>query len=112
MDLSHAAAEIRAVLPDLELSGVQWTSYKVDRIEAASAGRRPDDVSVAGEGNVLAAWPTKLALAPRLAQRIAAELGSPNAPPGAGAGSEFDDWPRPEVALAPWETQQQWFTDV
>jgi glycerol-3-phosphate dehydrogenase len=110
--LAHAVAEIRAVLPDLDLVGVEWSSYRIDRAEAASSGRRPDDVSVAGAGNVLACWPTKLALVPRLAEQIAATLDSPEATPGRGAGPEFDDWPRPEVALAPWETQQQWFTDV
>jgi glycerol-3-phosphate dehydrogenase len=110
--LAHAAAEIRAVLPDLDLDGVEWSSYRIDRAEAESSGRRPDDVSVAGTGNVFACWPTKLALVPRLAQRIAATLRCPEATPGRGAGPEFDDWPRPEIALAPWETQQQWFTDV
>ncbi|MHC4218635.1 MAG: FAD-dependent oxidoreductase [Planctomycetota bacterium] len=107
--LALGAAEIRAVLPDLDLTGVEWAAYRVDRAEAAAAGRRPDDVSIAAAGNVLAAWPTKLAFAPRLAERIVAALPVPGAPP---AGPEFDDWPRPEVALAPWETQQQWSTDV
>jgi glycerol-3-phosphate dehydrogenase len=110
--LAHAAREIRAVLPDLDLAGVEWSSYRVDRAEAAAAGRRPDDVAVARAGNVLAVWPTKLALVPRLAHRVAATLASPQAPPGQGAGPQFDDWPRPEVAPAPWETKQQWTTDV
>jgi glycerol-3-phosphate dehydrogenase len=110
--LAHAAAEIRAVLPGLDLGGVEWSSYRVDRAEAESAGRRPDDVTVAGAGNVLVCWPTKLALVPRLVQQIAAKLPSPEATPGRGAGPEFDDWPRPEIAPAPWETQQQWFSDV
>jgi glycine/D-amino acid oxidase-like deaminating enzyme len=107
--LDHAAAEVRAVLPDLDPTGVEWASYRVDRAEALSGGRRPDDVYVARTGNVVVAWPTKLALAPRLAERIAAGLTPPQAPP---AGDELDPWPRPEVAPAPWETQTQWYTDV
>jgi glycerol-3-phosphate dehydrogenase len=110
--IRYAAAEIRTVLPDLDLAGVEWSSYRVDRAEAAAAGRRPNDVSVVGEGNVLVAWPTKLALVPRLALRIAAGLAVPDSPPGRGAGDTFDDWPRPEVAAAPWETEQQWYADV
>jgi glycerol-3-phosphate dehydrogenase len=110
--LAHAAAEIRAVLPDLDLGGVEWSSYRIDRAEAGSSGRRPDDVSVAAAGNVLACWPTKLALVPRLAGQIASRLPPPDVMRGRGAGPEFDGWPRPEVAPAPWETQQQWFTDV
>jgi glycerol-3-phosphate dehydrogenase len=110
--LAHAAREIRVVLPDLDLAGVEWSSYRVDRAEAASAGRRPDDVSVVRAGNVLAIWPTKLALVPRLAQRVAATLAAPQTAAGEGARPRFDDWPRPEIAPAPWETQQQWTTDV
>jgi glycerol-3-phosphate dehydrogenase len=107
--LAHAAAEVRAVLPDLDTAGVEWAAYRVDRAEAAASGRRPEDVSVVGGGNVVVAWPTKLALVPRLAERIVGDLAPPQGLPAVGVP---DDWPRPEVAPAPWETQQQWFTDV
>ncbi|MHC4209035.1 MAG: FAD-dependent oxidoreductase [Planctomycetota bacterium] len=111
--LARAATEIRAVLPDVHLDGVEWSSYRVDRAEGASSGRRPDDVCVARAGNVYACWPTKLALVPRLAERVAAKLQAPNTDaPCRAAAPEFEGWPRPEIAPAPWETQQQWFTDV
>jgi hypothetical protein len=107
--LAHAAAEIRGVLPDLDLAGVEWASYRIDRAEGASSGRRPHDVTVERRGDVIVAWPTKLALAPRLAERVRAMLGEP----AGGAGTlDTGSWPRPAIAPAPWETKQQWFRDL
>ncbi len=108
--LRHAAAQVRAALPGLELGEVEFSAYRVDRAEAAASGHRPSDVYVGGRGNVLVAWPTKLALVPRLAHRIAAELDFPT--PGRDGAAELDGWPRPEPAQPPWEWQQQWTTDV
>ena len=109
--VAHALKEIQAVLPGLELGEVQWSTYRIDRAEAAAAGRRPEDVSIIHDGNVITAWPTKLALVPKLAESIVSLLGEPGA-------TEEDylhgvaPWPRPEIALPPWETTQQWFDDV
>jgi len=110
--LRHGAGEIRATLPGLDLGGVEFSSYRIDRAEAAASGNRPDDVSVAAEGNVIVAWPTKLALLPRLAERIVAILACPDTPAETGPGAVFEDWPRPEIAEAPWECQTSWTSDV
>ena len=109
--VAHARKEIQAVLPGIELGKVQWSTYRIDRAEAAAAGRRPEDVSILHDGNVITAWPTKLALVPKLAESIVSLLGEP------GATEEdylhgVEPWPHPEVALPPWETTQQWFDDV
>jgi hypothetical protein len=63
-------------------------------------------------GNVYACWPTKLALVPRLAERVAAGLAAPSTASCRAAAPELEGWPRPEIAPSPWETQQQWSTDV
>lgn len=110
--MRHGAEEIRAVLPGVDLGGVEFSSYRIDRAEAASSGTRPDDVSVAREGNVIVAWPTKLALVPRLAERIVGILECPETPPDTDHGVVFEDWPRPEIAQAPWECQAAWTSDV
>lgn len=107
--LARGAAEIRAVLPDLDLGGVEWASYRVDRAEGAASGRRPHDSTVERRGDVIVAWPTKLALAPRLADRIRGML---DAPAQDTDGLDTASWPRPSIAQAPWETQQQWFRDL
>lgn len=102
--IAHAKAELEAVLPGLDLSGVEWSSYRADRAEAATRGnRRPETVQILQEANILTAWPTKLVLAPKLAEELVARMDSPAEP------SDFDakqlaGWPRPEVALPPWET--------
>ena len=67
-----------------------------------------NDVVATTQGNVTVAWPTKLALAPRLAERIADGL----PPPAGHPPLDTKSWPRPEIAQPPWERQGQWFTDV
>jgi len=109
--IRRGADEIRAVLPDLDLGGVEWATYRIDRVEAAR-GRRPDDVSVIAINNVIVAWPTKLALVPRLAERIA-QMVTGSIQPGRHPGAEpLDRWPRPDLATPPWETQEQWSSDA
>ncbi len=108
---AHARGELEAVLPGVDLSGAEWASYRVDRAEAAAGGRRPEDVSILHEGNLITAWPTKLALAPRLAERVASLVG----PPEGGVRnpqSGLDGWPRPAVAAPPWETVRSWSSGI
>ncbi|MCA9245394.1 MAG: hypothetical protein KDA32_15675, partial [Phycisphaerales bacterium] len=74
-----------------------------------TGGLRPDDAQVVGPsgGNVLTVWPTKLALVPRLAELILAQL--PEADPARRiCGPIGADFPRPMVALAPWDAAEQW----
>lgn len=107
-----AKVEIEATVPGIELSGVEWSTYRVDRAEGITpGGTRPETVQVVREGNVLTAWPTKLALAPLLAERVAESL----APFHSGSTVDWavlDDWPRPEIACPPWETARNWLTDA
>jgi len=109
--ISHARSELAACIPGLELRGSQMATYRVDRAEAATAaGQRPDDVQVIQDANVFTAWPTKLALAPRLAERIIAILPPPS--PAAAANElarAIAQCPTPPVALPPWEEAKTWF---
>ena len=109
--IRRGAAEIRAVLPDLDLDNVEWATYRIDRAEAAEGGR-PDDASVTAVNNVVVAWPTKLALVPRLAQRISELVAGPARPGRPPAAVTPDRWPRPGLAKPPWETQEQWSSDA
>jgi glycerol-3-phosphate dehydrogenase len=101
--VDHAANELRAVLPALNLADIEWSTYRVDRAEGATDdGNRPETIQVLCAGNVTTGWPTKLALAPILAEEIASRI-----QPAAGR-VDFDPvalaaWPRPEVAPYPWE---------
>ncbi len=108
--IQHAQRELREILPGVDFATAQWSTYRVDRAEpATSSGIRPDDAVVHIRGNVFAAWPTKLALAPRLAERVLAECVAVHDTARADdVSAYFAKWPRPEVALPPWECQQQW----
>jgi len=106
--IEFAAQELADILPGFELGDVEWASYRVDRAERRTGGGlRPDDAQCATDrdSNVITAWPTKLALAPRLADLVVEALPTP--------ALRFDEsivesWPRPVVALPPWEITRTW----
>jgi hypothetical protein len=102
--VSKAADELEAVLPGIDLRGTDWATYRVDRAEGSVAGgKRPDDVQLTREGNVLTCWPTKLALVPELARAVACQV-EPSDASVLFPGEVIREWPRPAVAAAPWET--------
>ena len=104
--LRVAATELAAVLPGLDLDAhedVAWSSYRVDRAERkTSSGWRPDDAEVfeAAPG-LLVAWPTKWALAPRLAAAVLDLISVPAAKTTPFVAPA--DFARPRVASFPWE---------
>ena len=108
--IAHASRELAEVLPGLDLVPLQATSYRVDRAEATEGGRRPETQSLLVDGNTITAWPTKLALAPALAEQVAGALDHLPSPAVAGVSVDLEtiDWPRPEVARPPWETATDW----
>jgi hypothetical protein len=113
--IAHARGETLASIPGLSTAEFEWTTYRADRAEAASGGRRPEDASARVEGDVITAWPTKLALAPHLADLIA-DVVCRNPEPAPGCADEvtaqLEGWPAPVVARAPWETSGQWVADA
>lgn len=107
--IRHARSELSAVLPSVKFNGVEGATYRVDRAEKRlPGGVRPDNVAIIRDGNIITAWPTKLALVPELARRIIEML----PPPTCSLSDVAHDWPRPSIALPPWETQTTWFSDL
>ncbi len=107
--LRLAREEASRLLPGTDLSGVQGTTFRVDRAEGrGEAGNMPGDVTVLREGDVVTAWPTKLVLAPRLVERVMDLLRT-----SAHSGQEGAwraqvvalDWPAPPVAPLPWDRE-------
>ncbi len=106
--ICHTARELQEVLPAISLEGTEFMTYLTTRAEQNSKGRRPADISILKENNIFTCWPTKLAFAPRLATEITKLFEK----------SELKDieieslntWPRPQVALPPWESDQPWTT--
>ena len=64
-------------MPWIDLAGAEWSTMRVDRAEPKTeSGARPPGAYCEKVGeNVMVAWPTKLALAPDLADGVMAGLG-------------------------------------
>jgi len=93
------------LMPWVDLDGADWFTIRADRAEPqTSGGTRPPGAYCDAEGNIVTAWPNKLALAPDLADQVAALPGPPVKRPG-GDGLPGSDLPlpRPDIALPPWD---------
>ncbi len=106
--IASARHEFQSLLPWLDLTDAAWSSHQVERVEGLQADRRrPDQPVISGHGNVLFAWPTKLALAPRLAAMLLDEL-----PPPAASGTSdlgrLAQLPAPALAKPPWDEARLW----
>ena len=98
-----AQQELGELLPWIDLSGAQWRTLRIERAEPAQSGLvRPDNAFLAAQGNLLIGWPTKLALAPDLADRVLASLARDGIQPGDCPA--LPSLPRPVVAPAPWDS--------
>lgn len=107
--IRRCRAELLGVLPGLSLDECEWATYRADRAEGRTAGGgRPEDVVVVRDGAVITAWPTKLALAPRLAGRVT-ELAGPARGSASPAGA-LSGWPAAEVGAPVWESSR-WVAD-
>ncbi len=103
----HAAKKLmRTLLPWLPWQRVEWACLQIDRAELAqSDGSRPDDAALTVEGPVLCGWPTKLVLAPRLAEQVVNSLRDANIQPVA---AEAEAQTCPPIAEFPWNEVEHW----
>ncbi|MDR3479018.1 MAG: FAD-dependent oxidoreductase [Gammaproteobacteria bacterium] len=73
--IAIAKKELTALFPWLDFSASHFASFMIDRAESAQpGGKRPDSSEFKEIENMIVAWPTKLALAPKLADDILACL--------------------------------------
>ncbi len=109
--LQRVKEEIMAVLPEINLANVEGSTYRVDRAERQmSHGKRPENIQVTEEANLMTAWPTKMALAPILANDILARIKPPQEKTGWNKEeiAFINNWKKPTVATPPWETCDNW----
>ena len=106
-DAEHVAvvrALLAAHLPAIDLTGARFDTLLIDRAEPAAGGLGEEaDAFVARHGNCLICWPVKLSLAPRLGDKVLAELeiSQPAANPWPGhAGTVL------RYATPPWERKR------
>ncbi|HEY7316833.1 MAG TPA: hypothetical protein VIE89_04605 [Candidatus Binatia bacterium] len=102
--------EVRRYLPRMDFADVEIALYSATRAEAKTAEqKRPSGVHVSRVApNIIVGWPTKLSMAPILAEEVFstvhAELKQP-----ADYEAPALPWPTPDVARSPWE-DAEWCT--
>jgi glycine/D-amino acid oxidase-like deaminating enzyme len=103
-----ALSELRRWLPGIDLSRAEIAFYPAVRAEARTADqRRPSGVHAAELApGIIAAWPTKLSMAPVLADEVFA-LAAKNLEQPSYQGDGGPPWPAPAVARYPWE-EAEW----
>jgi glycerol-3-phosphate dehydrogenase len=105
--IAAARAELAQLLPWVDFGGCQWASLRIDRAEPVQpGGRRPEGVFVDEQRRVITVWPTKLALAPALADEVLARLADEDLEPH--GESTLPPWPQPAMAPLPWDEEMQW----
>ncbi len=101
-----AQQELSELLPWVNLQGASWACLPINRAEPQQPGLlRPDNAFVntaPGTSNLLVAWPTKLTLAPNLANQVLTLLPPPTAPTPAPAPVRIPLAPAP-LAQTPWD---------
>jgi hypothetical protein len=105
-----ALDEIRRRLPGLDFARTEIAVYRAVRAEARTADqRRPSGVHVGRAApRLIVAWPTKLSLAPVLAEEVFALAVEELKQPGGYNEDGLPPWPAPTVARYPWE-EAEWF---
>ena len=97
------------LLPQLDTSQFKFDSIIINRAEPEQNGLlRPDDAFLNTQSRIFTAWPTKLALAPRLAQQVIDALNKlPNQSDASAdtISSAQLALPKPDCANYPWLTQ-------
>ncbi|WP_456407994.1 FAD-dependent oxidoreductase [Thiolapillus sp.] len=106
--IKAAKSELAELLPWVDISAAVWASLRIDRAEIATGGgKRPQDSFLGVSPELLVAWPTKLAFAPRLAAQVLEQLQNEKIEPSQTTLPDLS-WPHPPVAQLPWEKVQEW----
>ena len=102
--IAAARAELASLFPWLDFSAAQFATFMIDRAEPLQkGGLKPETSVVKSIHNMMIAWPTKLALAPKLAGEILAQIQQNNVIPHACDVRELRAWPMPPLARPIWE---------
>lgn len=102
-----AKQELEELIPWVNLDGASWATLPIERAEPMQPGLiRPDNAFIApaaGATNLLVAWPTKLTLAPNLANQALALLAKEDITPSINNINLHDHLPYAGLAKTPWE---------
>lgn len=106
--IEKAKQELAELIPWVDLSEAEWATLPINRAEPLQPNFvRPDNAFIApaeGCDNVLVGWPTKLTLAPNLANQALELLHKAGVhPTPSNAANLQGQLPKPSVAPTPWE---------
>jgi len=109
--IEQAKQELQELIPWMNLEGAEWATLPVERAEPLQANFvRPDNAFITradGASNLLVGWPTKLTLAPNLANQAVELFAADGITPAAGSNNLHnhlhDYLPYAEIAKTPWE---------
>ena len=105
--ISKAKKELESLMPWLDFSIVQWSTLNIDRAEPKQEeGQRPSTSFCYEENNVITTWPTKLALAPNLANDVLKQLDKQNVTKS--GANEMPEFSHACVAELPWQEEEKW----
>jgi glycerol-3-phosphate dehydrogenase len=102
--IAIAKKELTGLFPWLDFSTSHFASFMIDRAECAQpGGKRPDSSEFKAVENMIVAWPTKLALAPKLADDIIAYLQKTDLKQGVSDTRALRAFPMPAFAKPIWD---------
>ena len=80
--ISATQNELKQLFPWLDFSSAQYRTVRINRAEPSQqSGNKPDNAFLTTTENISTAWPTKLTLAPDLAQKLIQDLDKINLRP-------------------------------
>lgn len=99
--IQEARQLLKDILPWLDLPELEWATHPVNRAEPKQSSlSRPDTAFVSTQDNLHVCWPTKLALAPDLADQAISALEKSGLKPGS---YQNPDYPHPDIADSLWD---------
>jgi glycine/D-amino acid oxidase-like deaminating enzyme len=99
--VAEARALLADILPWVALPELEWATHAVNRAEPKQSSlTRPDSAFISSHDNLHVCWPTKLALAPDLADQMLAALESADLKAG---DHHNPDYPHPSMAEPLWD---------
>ncbi|WP_062063860.1 NAD(P)/FAD-dependent oxidoreductase [Cellvibrio sp. OA-2007] len=105
--IEQAKQELGELIPWVNLEGAEWATLPIARAEPLQPGLlRPDNAFIAhaeGASNLLVGWPTKLTLAPNLANQALDLLGDAGITQSHNNINLHQYLPYAELAKTPWE---------
>lgn len=105
--IAAAKKELGELIPWLDIKDSQWGVLKINRAEIKKQGtKRPDSFSIESSNNVITAWPTKMALAPALADALVLMIDKDNI--SRVTDPSLPDWVQADYADFPWNEDDNW----